>query len=220
MSKYRVAVDVGGTFTDVFVFDEKNQQVKVAKTPSTPSEPEQGVLNGFKKANIEGKEILIFSHGTTVGTNALIERKLPQTVLITTKGFRDIPEIRRGTRLDLWDAYHDVADPYIKRRDRFEIDERINYAGEVLKDVDEDEVVKLAHVLKKREVKSIAIGFMNAYVNGENERKVKAILERELPDVYISLSSEVLPEIFEHERLSTTGINAVLGPTVGNYIKK
>ena len=218
MSNYRVAVDVGGTFTDVFIFDEKNKNVQVAKTPSIPSEPQRGVLNGIKKTEIKGEDILMFSHGTTVGTNALIERKLPRTTLITTKGFRDIPEIRRGTKLDLWDAYDDVAQPYIQRRDRFEIEERVNYAGEVIKEVDEKEVIELARILRKRNVKSIAVGFMNAYVNGKNERTVKAILERELPDVYISLSSEILPEIFEHERLSTTVINAVLGPTVGDYI--
>lgn len=220
MTKYRVAVDVGGTFTDVYVFDEKEKKIHVAKTPSTPSEPQKGVLNGIIKADIKGEDILMLSHGTTVGTNALIERKLPRTTLITTKGFRDIPEIRRGTKLDLWDAYNDVAEPYIQRRDRFDVKERIDYAGNVLEEVDEQEVVALAEVLRKREVKSIAIGFMNAYVNGENERKVRDILQRELPGVYISLSSEILPEIFEHERLSTTIINAVLGPTVGDYIQE
>src|SRR5699024_5767515 len=194
MSKYRVAVDVGGTFTDVFVFDEESKKMNIAKTPSTPKKPQIGVLNGIKKADIAGEDITMFSHGTTVGTNALIERKLPRTALITTKGFRDIPEIRRGTKLDLWDAYKDIAEPYIKRRDRFEVDERIDYSGQVIKEVEEAEVVELARILRKREIKSIAIGFMNAYVNGENERKVKEILARELPEVHISLSSEVLPE--------------------------
>lgn len=218
MKKYRIAVDVGGTFTDVFVFNEETKEISIAKTSSTPSNPEQGVLNGIAKAEIKGSDISIFSHGTTVGTNALIERKLPRTALITTKGFRDIPEIRRGTKLDLWDAYDDVAESYIKRRDRFEINERINYSGKVLTPVEEAEVVELARILKKRDIKSVAIGFMNSYVNGENEKKVKDILLRELPGVYISASSEVLPEIFEHERISTTVINAVLGPTVGEYI--
>ena len=92
MSQYRVAVDVGGTFTDVFVFDEKTGGISVTKTSSTPSNPEVGILNGIEKANISGQDISMFSHGTTVGTNALIERKLPKTVLITTKGFRDVPE--------------------------------------------------------------------------------------------------------------------------------
>src|SRR5699024_7085708 len=162
MSKYRIAVDVGGTFTDVFVFDEKTKNITVAKSPSTPSEPEKGVLEGIAKAEISGDEISVFSHGTTVGTNALIERKLPKTALVTTRGFRDIPEIRRGTRLDLWDAYDNVADSYIKRRDRFEITERIDYSVNIFEHIDEQEVKKLAETLKRRQVKSIAISFVNA----------------------------------------------------------
>src|SRR5699024_9362122 len=218
MSKYRIAVDVGGTFTDVFVFEENTKKITVAKSPSTPSEPEKGVLDGIAKVDISGDEISVFSHGTTVGTNALIERKLPKTALITTSGFRDIPEIRRGTRLNLWDAYDDVADSYIKRRDRFEVTERMDYSGKILQEIDKQEVIELAAILKKRQVKSIAISFVNAYVNGENERTVKEILQNELPDTHISTSSDILPEIFEHERTSTTVINAVLGPIVGEYI--
>src|SRR5699024_7745501 len=137
---------------------------------------------------------------------------------IATKGFRDIPEIRRGTKLDLWDAYKDVAPPYIKRRDRFEITERIDYSGNILAEVDINEVKELAQKLKRRNVESVAICFMNAYVNGENEVTVKNVLQEELPDVYICASSEILPEIFEHERMSTTIINAVLGPKVSKYI--
>ncbi|WP_243291749.1 hydantoinase/oxoprolinase family protein [Bacillus sp. FJAT-47783] len=219
MSKYRVAVDVGGTFTDVFVFNEQTGEIFVTKTSSTPSNPEKGIINGIEKAGITGDEIAMFSHGTTVGTNALIERKLPKTALITTKGFRDVPEIRRGTKLDLWDAYNDVAPPYIRRRDRFEVDERIDYSGKLIKAVDEAEVRVLAKKLKKRNVESIAVCFMNAYVNAVNEAKVKEILQEELPNVYICTSSDTLPEIFEHERMSTTIVNAVLGPTVSNYIK-
>lgn len=218
MSKYRIAVDVGGTFTDVFVFDETTSQISIAKTASTPDKPEDGVLNSITKAEISGDEISVFSHGTTVGTNALIERRIPKIALITTRGFRDIPEIRRGTRLDLWDAYDDVAPSYIKRRDRFEITERIDYNGNVLEEVNETEIKKLVEVIKRRQVESIAIGFMNAYVNGENEQKLKRILQENLPGVHISASSDVLPEIFEHERISTTIINAVLGPVVGDYI--
>lgn len=218
MGKYRVAVDVGGTFTDVFVFDEKTKDISIAKTASTPTNTEIGVINGIEAANISGEDIAVFSHGTTAGTNALIERKLPNTALVTTKGFRDVTEIRRGTKLDLWDAYKDVAPPYIRRRDRFEINERVDYSGNILVSVDEQEVIELARILKKRKVESIAISFINAYVNGDNERIVKEILQRELPGVYISISSEVLPEIFEHERTSTTIINSVLGPRVSKYI--
>src|SRR5690625_8026744 len=111
----------------------------ITKVASTPSNPEKGIMDGVNKTGLSGVDISIFSHGTTVGTNALIERKLPKTALISTRGFRDMPEIRRGTKLDLWDAYNDVAEPYIRRRERFEITERLNYNGEVLTKVDEAE---------------------------------------------------------------------------------
>ncbi|WP_313957668.1 hydantoinase/oxoprolinase N-terminal domain-containing protein, partial [Staphylococcus epidermidis] len=115
----------------------------------------------------------------------MIERKLPKAALVTTKGFRDVPEIRRGTKLDLWDAYNDVAEPYIKRRDRFELDERVGCDGTMLKEVSEDEIRELARILKRREVEAIAICFMNAYVNPENQRITKEILQEELPEPYI-----------------------------------
>lgn len=220
MNQTRLAIDVGGTFTDVFVFDEKTGNVSVTKTSSTPSNPERGILDGIEKAQLSGGDIKVFSHGTTVGTNALIERKLPKTALITTKGFRDVPEIRRGTKEDLWDTYKDTAKPYIQRRDRFEVNERTDYEGNIITDIDEEEVRLLARKLKKRGTESIAICFINAYVNGTNEVKVKEIIQEELPDVYVCISSEVLPEIFEHERMSTTMINAVLGPIMSKYINR
>lgn len=220
MTQSRLAIDVGGTFTDVFVFNEETGEVFVTKTSSTPANPEQGILNGVAKAELNGKDIKIFSHGTTVGTNALIERKLPKTALITTSGFRDVIEIRRGTKEDIWDTYKDTARPYIQRRDRFEVTERIDYEGNILQAIDEEEIRLLAKKLKRRGTESIAVCFINAYVNGENEAKVKEILKEELPDIYVCISSEVLPEIFEHERMSTTIINAVLGPIMSNYISK
>ncbi|MFJ8258634.1 hydantoinase/oxoprolinase family protein [Peribacillus asahii] len=218
MTQTRLAIDVGGTFTDVFVFDEQTGKVFVTKTSSTPSNPERGILDGIEKAQLNGQDIKIFSHGTTVGTNALIERKLPKTALITTKGFRDVPEIRRGTKLDIWDMYQDTSKPYIPRRDRFEVTERMDYDGNVLTEIDEEEVRQLARKLDKRGTESIAVCFINAYVNGANEARVKEIIQEELPNVYICTSSEVLPEIFEHERMSTTIINAVLGPIISKYI--
>ncbi|WP_186670976.1 hydantoinase/oxoprolinase family protein [Sporosarcina sp. BP05] len=220
MANYRFAVDVGGTFTDVFVFDEKKKEMFITKVASTPTKPEKGIVEAIKKTGLSGKDILQFSHGTTVGTNALIERKLPNTALVTTKGFRDVTEIRDGTRVDLWDAYNDVAPPYIKRRDRFEVTERMDYSGKIVERIDEKEVRVLGAKLKRRGVESVAICFINAYNNGEHEARVKEILQEELGDVYICASSDILPEIFEHERMSTTIINAVLGPTVSHYIQK
>ncbi|WP_107949658.1 hydantoinase/oxoprolinase family protein [Lysinibacillus parviboronicapiens] len=220
MAQTRLAIDVGGTFTDVFVFNEETGEVFVTKTSSTPSNPEQGILHGVEKAKLNGKDIKIFSHGTTVGTNALIERKLPKTALITSKGFRDVTEIRRGTKEDIWDTYKDTAKPYIQRRDRFEVAERIDYEGNIIEAIQEEEIRALAKKLKRRGTESIAVCFLNSYVNGENEAIVKGILKEELPDIYVCISSEVLPEIFEHERMSTTIINAVLGPIMSNYISK
>ena len=219
-AKKRLAIDVGGTFTDVFVFDEETGKIFVTKTSSTPSNPEKGILEGIAKANISGEDIKVFSHGTTVGTNALIERKLPKTALITTKGFRDVIEIGNGTKKDIWDTYKDKARPYIRRRDRFEVTERTDYKGNILVPVNENEVRELARKLKKRGTESVAVCFINSYVNGENELRVKEILQEELPGAYVCISSEVLPEIFEHERMSTTVINAVLGPIMTSYIKK
>lgn len=220
MVQSRLAIDVGGTFTDVFVFNEETGEVFVTKTSSTPANPEQGILDGIDKAQLKGQDIKVFSHGTTVGTNALIERKLPKTALVTTKGFRDVTEIRRGTKEDIWDMYEDTAKPYIKRRDRFEVPERVDYEGNVLEALDEEAMRTLARKLKRRETESVAICFVNSYMNGENELKAKKIIEEELPGVYVCTSSEVLPEMFEHERMSTTIINAVLGPIMSRYIKK
>ncbi|MEB3101792.1 hydantoinase/oxoprolinase family protein [Ferviditalea candida] len=220
MGKYRIAVDVGGTFTDVFIFEELTGEMSITKVPSTPSNPAKGIMDGIERTGISLADVSLFSHGTTVGTNALITRKLPKTALVTTKGFRDVPEIRRGTKLDLWDAYNDVAPPYIKRRDRFEIEERVDYAGNVLAELNLEEAKELARLLKKRQVESVAICLINSYVNGANELKLKEILKEQLPEAYICTSSEILPEMFEHERMSTTIVNAVLGPVVGKYIQE
>ena len=132
MARYRVAVDVGGTFTDVFVLDEDTAAVDVAKVPSTPDDPMEAVMNGVAAANVDLGDVTLFSHGTTVATNALITRRFPPAAVVTTKGFRDVLEIRRGTKDDLWDAYNDVAPAYIRRRDRLEVGERVGYTGRVL----------------------------------------------------------------------------------------
>ncbi|TDK58585.1 hydantoinase/oxoprolinase family protein [Bacillus salipaludis] len=219
MSKYQLAVDVGGTFTDVFIFNEETREISVTKVSSTPHNPAEGILTGITQSNVSTEDIHFFSHGTTVGLNALITRNLPKTALITTQGFRDVPEIRRGTKLELWDNYIDVAPPYIKRRDRFEVEERVDFEGKVITPLDEEKAKDLARILKRREVESVAICFINAYNNGANELKMKENLEKELPGVYVCTSNETLPEIFEHERMSTTIVNAVLGPLLNDYIQ-
>jgi N-methylhydantoinase A len=214
-----LAVDVGGTFTDVCVFDDEEGSTRVGKVSST-KDPIDAVFEGIEEVGVELGEIGLFSHGTTVATNALITRSFPRAAMITTKGFRDVIEIRRGTKQDLWDAYKDVAPPYIRRRDRFEVAERIDFAGKELEPVDEDEVRRAAHLVRRREIETVAVCLVNSHANPSHEERVKEILEEELPGVSVSTSSGVLPEIFEHERFSTTVANAVLSPLVGGYARR
>lgn len=214
----RVACDVGGTFTDICILNEATGRMHVAKVATTV-DPIEGVLQGIAAGGVELKDIVLFSHGTTLATNALITRRFPPAVMVTTKGFRDVIEIRRGTRNDLWDTYAEMAGPYIRRRDRLSIGERVDYAGKVVTPVDEAEARALAAVIRKRNVATVAVCFVNAFANPANEHRMRDILAEELPGVAISCSSEILPEIFEHERFSTTVANAVLAPVVGSYGK-
>jgi N-methylhydantoinase A len=218
--RYRVAIDTGGTFTDAYFFDEATGAISVTKVPSRPDQPDAAVMASIEAAGITPAEIALLTHGTTVATNALITRKLPKAAIVATRGFRDIVEIRDGTKPDLWDAYVDVAPPYIRRRDRFEVTERVDYKGKVVKPLDEAEVRDLARLLKKRGYRAVAVCFMNSYANPEPEQRCKAILEEALgPDVFVCASAEVVPEMFEHPRHSTAMINAVTGPVVGRYIE-
>ncbi|WP_049912510.1 hydantoinase/oxoprolinase family protein [Natrialba hulunbeirensis] len=214
----RAGVDIGGTFTDVIVFDEETGEIEIEKTPSTPANPAEGVINGLSKADTRIDNLEFFSHGSTVGTNALIERELPRIGLITTEGFRDVHEIRDATKEDLWDAYQDVADPYVQRRDRLEVPERVDYAGNVVEPLDEDAVRDVVRIFKKRGIDTIAISLINAYVNGEHEKRVEEIIADEYPEAFVCSSHEILPEMFEHERTSTTVINAALVPVVRDYL--
>lgn len=214
----RTGVDIGGTFTDVIVFDEESGEIAIEKTPSTPANPAEGVINGLAKSETSIGSLDFFSHGSTVGMNALIERELPRIGLLTTEGFRDVIEIRDGTKADIWDAYEDVADPYVMRRDRLEVTERIDCNGTVVEPLDEAEAREKIRIFKKRGIDTIAISLINAYANGEHEQRLEEIVEEEHPDAFVCTSHEILPEMFEHERTSTTVINAALVPVVREYL--
>lgn len=214
----RSGVDIGGTFTDVIVFNEETGSIEVAKTPSTPVNPAEGVISGLSKSDIAIDNLDFFSHGSTVGTNALIERELPRIGLLTTEGFRDVHEIRDATKENVWDAYEDVADPYVKRRDRLEVPERIDYDGNIVTPLDEEKAREAIRIFKKRGINTIAISLINAYTNGEHERQLEELVKDEHPDAFVCSSHEILPEMFEHERTSTTVINAALVPVVREYL--
>jgi N-methylhydantoinase A len=175
----RTGADIGGTFTDFVVFDESTGTVEIEKTPSTPDNPADGVMNGLAKTGVEIDDLEFFSHGSTVGTNALIEREFPRTGLLTTTGFRDVHEIRDGTKADVWDAYSDVAPPYVMRRDRLEVDERIDYSGDVVRPLNEEGVREAIAIFEKRGIETIAISFINSYVNGDHERRARDLVAEE-----------------------------------------
>src|SRR5919201_5553936 len=171
MADLRVAVDVGGTFTDICILDEERGTIDVAKVPSS-ADPIDAVVSGVAEAGIDLRDVVVFSHGTTVATNALITRNLPPAAMVTTRGFRDVIEIRRGTKQDLWDAYSDVAPPYVRRRDRLEVTERVDWAGEVVTPLDEEEARRVAAILRRRDVRTVAVCFVNAYANPAHELRM------------------------------------------------
>ncbi len=220
MKNTRVAVDVGGTFTDVVIMDETTGAIRIEKTSSTPDDPMVAILNGIDQGNIDLSDVSMFSHGTTVATNALITRNLARTAMVCTEGFRDVVEIRRANKEDLWDTYKDVAKPYVPRRDRLVVKECVDANGTVLEALDEEGARRVANVLKKRGVASVAVCFMNSYTNGANEQRMRDILLEVMPDIPVSISSQVLPEIFEHERFSTTMANAAVSPSVVDYVER
>ena len=215
-----VGVDVGGTFTDIFWLNEATGQCRVAKVPSTPDDQSrgfiEGVLAGAKKGGIPSLANVV--HGTTVGTNALLERKGAKTGLITTTGFRDILEMRRRDRPEIW-GLRGAYTPVIRRDLRLEVDERTLADGSVRKSVDVDDVSRAASHLLKAGAEALSIMFVNSYANPENERVAYEAAKAIWPNEHITISSQILPELREFERASTTALNATLQPVVGRYLQ-
>jgi N-methylhydantoinase A len=214
----RVAVDIGGTFTDFVSLDEETGTIIEEKAHTTPENFAVGVIDAVKKSGISLSEVSYFVHGTTVVINAVTERKGAKTALITTKGFRDALEIGRANRPDMYNYFYKKPEPYVPRYLRFEVDERMNYKGEVLKEAKEAEIVEIARKLKAEEVTAVAVCFINSYANPEHERLVGRVLERELPGVEVTLSCNLLKEWREYERTSTTVLNAYVKPAARKYL--
>ncbi len=220
----KLGVDVGGTFTDLVMIDQKNKGINLTKVPSTPWSPDQGVLNGIGKMakmfSMNPDEIEYLIHGTTVATNALIERKGVETALIVTEGFRDILHIGRQARPKLYDFFERRADPFIPRQLRFEVPERILYTGEVKLPLNDDAVRLVSGKIAERGIKVVAVCLLHSYVNPSHEIRVREILKEMIPELKICISSEILPEFKEYERMSTTVINAYVMPIVEDYLRK
>jgi len=216
---YSVGVDVGGTFTDFIVYNEKEEKIDVFKIPSDKKTPWLKVIKGLKKGIKEKDEISDIRHGSTTGINAVIEGRGSLTALLTTKGFKDLLEIGRQKRPHLYNLHMKKHNPLIPGYLRIAVNERMDNEGKSIIQIDRDEILKIAERLKKEKIRAVAVLFLNSYINGENEDEAAKILSKNLPGVYISVSSRIIPEFREYERLSTTVLNAYLGPIFKGYLE-
>ncbi len=219
-AQIRLAVDVGGTFTDV-ALDLADRQI-TTKVLTTPRAPEEGVVEGIDKAiaeaGIEPSAVGLIIHGTTLATNALIERKGAKTALITTEGHRDSVEMAQENRFEQYDINIDRPDPLVPRYLRWSVKERLNFRGDVLAPLDEASVESLVPPIETHGIEALTIGLLHSYANGAHEQRVGEILRAAYPDLAITLSSEVCPEIREYERQSTASANAYVQPKMSRYL--
>ena len=218
-----VGVDVGGTFTDFCLFNRRTNEVLVYKVPSTPEDPSRAILDGLatakKQHGIRSEDISHFAHGTTIATNALIQRTGARVAMITTAGFRDLIEIGRQVRPRIYDLKADAPEPLVRRQLRFEVRERVGPRGEVITPLTDEEVGRVVELVASSDVDCCAICLLFSFLNGDHERRIAAALQERLPKLYVSISSEVQPEFREYERFSTTALNSFLQPKVTGYMR-
>ena len=218
-SAYVIGVDVGGTFTDVFVLDEKNSRIAIAKVPSTRGDQSKGFIEGIAQQVEDFNDIQTVVHGTTVGTNALLERKGAKTGIITTTGFRDVLEMRRRDRPTTWGLRGDF-EPVVERPNRLEVQERTLADGTVEQKIDTDQIKAKAQQLLEAGCEAVCVFFINGYANADNEQQAVEAVRNIWPTSYVTAATEILPEIREFERLSTATLNAYLQPVVSSYIDR
>ena len=218
----RLAADIGGTFTDVVLESEAGFQS--TKVLTTLNQPEIGVMQGIDEllrlSNIEPGQITHVIHGTTLGTNTVIERKGAKTAFLTTEGFRDILEMGYEKRYDHYDIYLEKPPPLVPRKYRLPVRERISAEGKVLVELDQNQLLQTIRFLKEEEIEAVAVGFLHAYAHPVHEQKVRDLILSELPGLSVCLSSEVCPEMREYDRFSTTCANAYIRPLVSGYLER
>ncbi len=217
---YVVAVDIGGTFTDLVAFDHDTQKVAYTKSPTTYGNFVEGILDCFDKAKIAPADVRFLNHGTTLVINTLIQRRGAHTALVTSQGFRDVLEIARANRPDPFDLHYQRDEPLIPRELRFEVPERIDAKGEVIVPLDVAALEHLAAELKRLDIDAVAVFFMNSYLDPTHEERAAEVLRRLLPDAYVTCSTELTREWYEYERCSTVAANAFVGPQVNTYIRR
>ncbi len=213
-----VGIDVGGTFTDLVVHDGATGGLTIAKVPTTPSDPSVGLMRGLEALTTQVSAIDLIIHGTTVATNAVLERKGARCGLIMTKGFRDVIELRRRDRPDTYGLKGSFK-PLVTRDCRVEVEERTDHQGNILISPNEEDVARAAGELLARGVEVVIVSFINAYANPENEQRARRVLERVWPNPYVVIASEVLPEIREFERTSTAVLNGYVRPLMEGYLR-
>lgn len=217
---YQLGIDVGGTFTDIVLFNEDKGTFTCVKTATTPQDPSVGLMNGLNKTGISFESIRRFVHASTFAVNLILERKGPKIGLVTTKGFRDVLELMREAKEEIYDFQCDKPQHLISRSLRVEVSERLDFQGKVIEPFNEKEAVEAVVYLKKREVEAIAVCFLFSFLDPTHELKMKHIIAQVYPGIEVTLSHEVLPEIREYERTSTTVINAYLKPNLAQYLNK
>src|SRR2546429_1269891 len=221
-AEVRLAVDIGGTFTDIVL--DVGQDRRTRKVLTTPTRPEQAVLDGMRLILADARahicDIDVFIHGTTLATNAIIERRGAKTALVATQGFRDVLDIGTESRYDQYDLAIDKPKPLAPRALRFTVPERVDAQGTVRLPLDEAAVRALVPELRAQNVESVAFAFLHSYANPEHERRAAAILKEEMPGIWVTLSSAVCPEIREYERTSTAVANAYVQPLIDGYLAR
>src|SRR5438128_4839711 len=219
----RVEIDIGGTFTDLVATEEKRGVWKM-KVLTTPMDPSVGALDAVRrlleKERVDAGLVRVVIHATTLASNALLTGSVPKTALVTTAGFRDVLEIGRQNRPELYNLQVERLPPLVPRRYRFEVRERIMYDGRVLEPLDKSQTVLVARKIRRLRIGTIAVCLLHSYANPKHEKEVGEIFRREHPDAKLSLSSQLLPEFREYERTSTTVVNACLQPLFSEYLKK
>ncbi|WP_076999188.1 hydantoinase/oxoprolinase family protein [Variovorax sp. KK3] len=220
--RYRIGVDIGGTFTDLVMFDTEARMLVNEKVPTTPDDPSRGVLNGIglllQKSGVQARDVDAVIHGTTLVANALIERKGVRTALVTTEGFRDVLQIGREWRYDIYDIGLQPVDSLIDRSARYEVRERVGPEGEAIAALDERQMEAIAQQLAAGDYEAVAVCFLHSYRFPAHEQRAKAILEKHLPHTTVCISSEVMPELGEYERSATAVCNAYVQPLFRKYI--
>ena len=215
----KVATDIGGTFTDLVYVDEEGK-IGTAKSHTTPHSFDEGVINVINESGINPEAMDMFIHGSTVIINALIERDGVKTGLITTKGFRDVLEIARGNRPDLYNVRYEKPEPFVPRYLRQEVTERMNYKGEIIQALDQDQLKEIINYFKAEKVEAIAICFLHSYVNPKHEQEAVQMIKELWPEVSVTASYEVTREWREYERTNTTALNAYVKPIASSYINR